>query len=213
MSARALAGALARVGFSTLRLDLAGCGQADGRFVDFTITRASEDVLAAQDFGRRLPGVSRISAIGISSGGLITLAALAQAAAFSRICLLAPVADYAEKRRRELGAAGIDEWASSGVTRWTDPDGRSHDVGYEFFIDAQRWVVDRLLCLPDLPVLVVHGDRDSNTPLWHGKTITQRFPRAQLQVVSGADHLFRVCGGRYPIEVDVASWFATTVGD
>jgi hypothetical protein len=42
--------------------------------------------------------------------------------------------------------------------------------------------------LPDIPVLILAGSRDTRTPLTNARTVAKQFPRSRLLIVNGAGH-------------------------
>jgi pimeloyl-ACP methyl ester carboxylesterase len=46
----------------------------------------------------------------------------------------------------------------------------------------------RMLQMPDVPVLVMSGDLDSNTPIEQGRVVASQFPHAQFAIVANAGH-------------------------
>jgi uncharacterized protein len=62
------------------------------------------------------------------------------------------------------------------------------DLFYRFQLDTVSPV--RLAPFIDLPVLIIHGERDQNFPLDHARRLRNSFPegRAEVFVANGADH-------------------------
>eukprot|EP00966_Prymnesium_polylepis_P326017 7381949-Prymnesium_polylepis.1 len=71
----------------------------------------------------------------------------------------------------------------------------------------------RLAALPDLPVLILHGDRDTNVPLWHSDALMAlvgHCANKSLVELRGCDHL-RI--GSHPAAAAAAIAFLVTAGD
>ena len=75
------------------------------------------------------------------------------------------------------------------------------DIFYKFRMD--RVSPARLAHDLDLPVLIIHGDKDQNFPLHHAWRLRDSFPngRAELFVAEGADHSGSSLTPEYPIAI------------
>jgi pimeloyl-ACP methyl ester carboxylesterase len=75
------------------------------------------------------------------------------------------------------------------------------DIFYKFRMD--RVSPARLAPYLDLPVLIIHGDKDQNFPLHHAWRLRDSFPngRAELFVAEGADHSSSSSTPEYPIAI------------
>ena len=75
------------------------------------------------------------------------------------------------------------------------------DIFYKFRMD--RVSPARLAPDLDLPVLIIHGDKDQNFPLHHAWRLRDSFPngRAELFVAEGADHSSSSSTPEYPIAI------------
>lgn len=112
--------AFAAAGVACLRFDYFGTGDSDGRFTDFSPSRAVDDIVAAAGELRSRSGVSDIVLLGLRLGGTLALASAARAGAAS-VILWQPVVsgrsffDLTIKRqimRRQL--IGGDEQGQGG---------------------------------------------------------------------------------------------------
>ena len=75
------------------------------------------------------------------------------------------------------------------------------DIFYRFRMDSVSPV--RLAPDLDIPVLIIHGDKDQNFPLHHAWRVRDSFPagRAELFVANGADHSGSSLTREYPIAI------------
>ena len=206
-TAALVADGLSRIGVGSVRISMEGCGDAEGDLVDFTISRASQDV--SDLVGLLLhSGHRRLSGVGISSGGSVMLAALRQRAPLQSLALLAPVLDYPAKRLRELGTDGIRKWEVEGVMDWRDGEGNVHRFGYSFLKDSAKWVMRDRAEDFNTPMLILHGTADLNTDPKESQAFCEAAPSiAQLRLVPGANHSFFVDGEQCAIGDMVAEWF------
>ena len=60
-----------------------------------------------------------------------------------------------------------------------------------------------------IPVLLIHGQIDSNIPVRHSRLIHARAPNAQLWEVPGADHCGAVSTAPQEFEKRLLGWFRT----
>ena len=207
-----LAAELWRRKTASLTLEPAGCGDSDGLFEEFNLTAASHDVLAAKRYVTAR-GMDRVSVVGVSSGGSIAFAAASQDRDFAALAALAPVADYQTKRREEMGEDAIRKWRTAGTVDWFDREGKPHEMGYEFYRDAGHWVLYKHIPSLRLPILILHGGCDTNTPVADSIAFARLCPSAEVRVLHGADHVFYVNGRRLAVEAMVAAWICSTAGE
>ena len=186
--AEALAGACAAAGRAMLRFDYSGHGESDGAFADGTICVWLADALAVID--ARSDG--KLILVGSSMGGWIALlAALARPARVAGLVGIAAAPDFTETlmweamapaERAALIAHGcLDVPSQYGpptrVTRALIEDGRRH----------------LLLGGPiplDVPVRLLHGQRDPDVPWETALRVADRVAGADVRItlVKDGDH-------------------------
>jgi pimeloyl-ACP methyl ester carboxylesterase len=59
-----------------------------------------------------------------------------------------------------------------------------------------------------IPILLIHGQVDSNIPLRHSRLIHARAPNTQLWEVPGADHCGALSTAPQEFEQRLLDWFA-----
>jgi len=183
-----LAEALYEVGVHSFRFDQAGCGESEGEYVNSTITAAIQDLHAAITTVRAL-GYRNIQLFGSSMGALINIAtALEYRGGISKLAMLSPVVDPVELVHRFFGAKGMERWQSDGHIDYDPGDGRQLRIGYGFYLDAQRHVMNGRLMTMQQPTLIVHGEDDPIVPLQQAVQLAAELPRAYLHVVRGVPH-------------------------
>ena len=57
-----------------------------------------------------------------------------------------------------------------------------------------------------MPILILHGDDDTNTPVADSLALAALGPSVEVRVLSGADHFFCVNGRRLEVEAMAAEW-------
>ncbi len=175
---------LAARGWHVLRFDFRAHGTSDGAVCTYG-QREEADVRAAVRAARALPGVDprRLAVVGASMGGGSVLAAAPSLPALGvrALVLLAPASRYpplVERRVRWLGPL------APAVLRAS-----AHLARAAGQTPMPEWVPARRLAgAPELPVLVLHGDRDSTIPLSLSRRLAREHRRATLVVVAGAAH-------------------------
>jgi len=60
-----------------------------------------------------------------------------------------------------------------------------------------------------IPVLLIHGEIDSNIPVRHSRLIHARAPNAQLWEVPGADHCGAISTAPQEFDERLLGWFRT----
>jgi acetyl esterase/lipase len=123
-----------------------------------------QDVLAAADFLQGRAGT--VVAVGVSAGGHLLLRLAAERAWLAGAVALAPVADLAGARERNLGDGAVDAFVSPD--RMTEADPLAHP--------------------PLVPTTVIHGTEDDIVPveLSRGYAATTG---VRLIEIAGANHL------------------------
>jgi dienelactone hydrolase len=141
--------------------------------------RQPDDVVSAIDWLRRLPSVDpgRIGLIGSSMGGQIALLAAARRPAIRCVAALFPPTDlehwYVANPHMQ---PYLDDLTDAAGLRMRSPIHHVSDI--------------------EVPVLLMHGDKDENVPLEQSLRMTETLrnagKEAELLIVSGASHFFSV---------------------
>jgi len=188
-------------GQAFLRLDYSGCGASSGEFLDGSIGRWTDDVLALVN---HVWPVGKVLLVGSSMGGWIAL--LAGRALKDRLAGLVGVAaapDFTvwglklgEAERRQLEAQGYFTRPSDydepyRYSRTLIDDARTH-----LLLDGQIGIT--------APVRLLHGQRDEAVPWRLSLDIAARLQSDEVQVrlIKDGDH-------RLSREADIAALIAT----
>ena len=164
--AQALADWAAERGQAFVRFDYFGHGASSGQFVEGTISRWREDVLAVLDGLTEGP----IVLVGSSMGGwLACLAAAARAERVAGMALIAPAADFTEALiKPALSPEALEALAAQGV--WTAPDDfgeGGYPITRALLEDGARWSVLPGPLPIHCPVRILQGGQDSSVPWTH----------------------------------------------
>ena len=87
-------------------------------------------------------------------------------------------------------------------------------VRFRYDIDLEQASPEEIVAATRVPVLLIHGQEDSNIPLRHSRLIQARNSRVELWEVPGADHCGAISIAPDEFEQRVLSWFGMhqTVG-
>jgi acetyl esterase/lipase len=152
-----------------------------------------DDVVAAVTVLDRLPSVDRrqVVAVGHSAGGQLALS-LAARAQLSGVISLAGVCDLAQAHADGLGGGAVADFLGGRPRLAEDDD-----------FEARLLEASPIERIPNVPQVLVHGDRDDVVPLSQSRAYAERARAADVDVelveLAGADHVDVVA-------VDHAAW-------
>ena len=195
---------LADRGIAALRFDFSGNGQSDGDFINTAYTRhISEMKLAGRFLAAK--GISRIGLAGHSMGAAISILAADQMDNVVGVCALSgrlggldPEGSFTAEQLSELRQSGRLEFLSRG---------RPLVLSSTFFVDAARYDILKAVRALKPSLLIIHGDQDEIIPVWNGQAAAAINPRATLEIIAGADHMFSDAGLREAAAELTADWF------
>ena len=188
-------------GQAFLRLDYSGCGVSGGEFLDGSIGRWTDDVLALVN---HVWPVGKVLLVGSSMGGWIAL--LAGRALKGRLAGLVGVAaapDFTvwglklgEAERRQLQAQGYFAHPSDYGEPYRYSRALIDDARDQLLLDGQIGIT--------APVRLLHGQRDEAVPWRLSLDIAARLQSDEVQVrlIKDGDH-------RLSREADIAALIAT----
>jgi uncharacterized protein len=203
---RNLAECLSGSGFAVLRFDFSGNGESGGKLEDATYTKMIGEVRAAVTLleGR---GISRVGVAGHSMGAMLSLLA---AHDDERIAAVGFISGSSQAARvREVFPADAIEKAEREGSSEAFIYGRSIILKKEFLLDVERFNVGHAAAVLGRPLLVVHGTKDEVIPFFHARQIHSwaQEPKS-LELMEGADHLFRDEIHLRRLQAIVCSWFS-----
>ena len=176
-------------GIATLLFDFNGHGQSEGSFLDMTIPNELEDARRVYAYAQKLPGVTSVSAVGHSQGGVIVgmLAGELGTQGLKSVVLMAPAPELKEDTARgELFGVKYDpKNPPEFITLKT-----GLKVGRAFLTTTQQLPIYEVSKKYTGPVLILHSQDDPLVPYRYGVVYSLMFPRAQLKTVHGFDHNF-----------------------
>ncbi|MBQ4501179.1 MAG: alpha/beta fold hydrolase [Spirochaetales bacterium] len=184
----AVSNALNDIGFATLRADMYGHGQSDGRFCDHNLYKWLGNALTLIDYARSLDFASGIYLCGHSQGGLtVILAAALKHDVIDAVIPLSPAICIPEDARRgDILGIGFDPENIPDMVRF--PDGK--DLGGNYLRIAQTIDVNAAIDRYSGSVLIVHGSEDECIPVRCSVEASRRYRKADLVLVEGEDHCY-----------------------
>lgn len=168
-----VAPALVAAGMSVLLLDCRGHGRSPWRG-RATPTTFGEDVEVALDWLLAHPDVGPVALLGHSMGGSTVIRVAAGRPDVRAVVAVAAVADPT--------LTAIGGWPAALNRLLLERAARRMDVDPS--VNFARNVIREL----DVPVMVVHGERDRVVPPVHARTLAAAQPRAELVLLPDADH-------------------------
>lgn len=186
----AVAEMLNSIGFATLRVDMYGHGNSEGKFENHTLYKWLTNALTVIDYARSLDFVTDLYLCGHSQGGMTVM--MAGAMKHDVIKGLIPLSP----------AWMIPEYARKGTLlgRDFDPDyipemihgfgEKSQSLGGNYLRVAQTIHVEDAIDRFDGPVLIVHGDADEAVPVEYGIKAAERYKDCKLVIIPGDTHCY-----------------------
>jgi Dipeptidyl aminopeptidases/acylaminoacyl-peptidases len=197
----ALTALLVERGIAAFRFDCFGHGESDGPFAKLTTTIGAGQALAALDYVANR-GYHRLSLVGSSFGGLVSLLAAAEWTSkhdsnpsstppLACLALKCPVVDFAEELSMELGEDGLREWKRTDTIPDLHGGATRIPLDYAFYEDCLHRIAYEPARTITAPTLIVQGDRDEYVPLHQSRRLLDALPGPKrLEILHGADHRF-----------------------
>lgn len=183
-----LSNALTDIGFCVLRFDFSGNGQSEGRFEDSTYTKQIDEMTAAIDFMKKNEA-EHVLIGGHSMGGMVSLFTAALQNNIAGVISLAVGASTLQPDRL-LDDIQKEQLISTGNVSFLSR-GRNLGLTSEFFDDAARYDVKKMINRITCPVLIVLAANDNVTDPQPVKSIVNNANQnIDLFEVEGADHMF-----------------------
>ena len=194
---RALGDSVADIGYSTLRFDTQnGVGESDGRYSFATTTGMLSDLSDVMEYVKALSAFNEQGVIlmGHSLGGLCVLEYTAQHPSRVSVVVVAGPVISGALSKQAIVEFRPDEWES-----WQRAGHRADQVAtrepynrlpFTHIVDRMEYDMLPKATLLSMPVLLLVGEKDENTPLSHVRQLLERLPegKGELVVLPGAAH-------------------------
>lgn len=177
---------LTAAGLATLRLDFNGHGQSEGDFTDMTPYNEIEDAAALLRYARTLEGVTGISVVGHSQGGVIAgMLAGYYHDVIQRLVLLAPAASLKTDAQEGhcMGVAYDPQRIPDSVDV-----GMGHVVGGLYFRLAQTLPIYEVTGQFAGPALVIIGKKDAVVSRRAARRYMTRAAQGEFELYDSLDH-------------------------
>ncbi|MDH7446233.1 alpha/beta hydrolase family protein [Aquimarina sp. 2201CG14-23] len=158
------------------------------------------DFITAPDFEyKAYVDSDRITLIGHSRGGGITMIKTSEDSRISKLITWASVSDYESRFPKE---EAFETWKEEGV--FFIENGRTKQQMphyFEFYTsfieNKERLTIAKATKNINAPHLIIHGTKDPTVTMQEGKDLHSWNPQSELFLVEGADHVF---GAKHPWE-------------
>jgi len=189
-----LASGLAEAGISSLRFDMRGHGESEGRQEDLTISGIVNDIRSAVEHVRSETGSDRASVIGASfGGGISAYYASRYPEQVQRLVLINPLLNYKKRfiddkpywHDEHIAREAGEELALHGFI----PHSPAFKLGRALLNEVFYIQPHLALGQVEAPTLIVHGTGDTFVPIESSRSSVGSFAGdAKLIEIDGAQH-------------------------
>lgn len=173
-------------GFNVFKFDFSGCGESD--YGILTIESQIDDLRSALKF-LTSRGLDRIGLLGNSFGGFISLKVCDKR--ISAMVIWAPVTNVASCPENYYGHEGLEQLGKEGkITKLRTGTLREKtDISAKLFEGWKNIDQKELLSSVKIPILIIHGDKDTRVPLDDSKNaIKYLSTESELQIIGDTGH-------------------------
>lgn len=189
-----LAKELVEAGFNVFRFDFRGHGESEGNSVDMTIMGEVKDLEAAINFLKE-KGYKDFGLLGASfAGGTVSFFSFAHQDLIKALVLWNALTDYRSKIN-PVTEWGNKYWGKPAFDRaekfgFTEIGSRKFKVGIKLMNELKHLKPWGALQKTKIPILFVHGDRDTYIPVEDSVKYSSAIKNASLKIIHGAEHGF-----------------------
>jgi len=189
-----LASGLAEAGIPSLRFDIRGHGESEGRQEDLTISGILNDIRSAVEHIRSETGSQKVNLIGASFGGGISAYYTSRyPEQVSRLVLINPLLNYKKRfiddkpywHGDHIGREAGDELATQGFISHSPTFKLGRPLLNEVFYIQPHLALGKVKA----PALILHGTNDTFVPIESSRNAIGSFGgEARLIEIDGAQH-------------------------
>ncbi|MEV0676610.1 alpha/beta fold hydrolase [Actinosynnema sp. NPDC050436] len=193
-----LADGLADAGVVTLRYDLRGHGESDGRPEESSLAAHLNDIRVVREHLREFSGAQVVNLLGTSfGGGLAAYYAAKRPDGLTRLVLLNPQLNYKDRYIDQKPYWSGDFLDSAKAHELTDRGFIDHSPTVQHsraFLNEVFWIrPNEVLGEITVPTIIVHGTKDTFVPIEASRAAVHEFRvEHRLVEIEGAQHGFAV---------------------
>ncbi|MEO3801481.1 alpha/beta fold hydrolase [Nonomuraea sp. B1E8] len=212
-----LAAGLSAHGLASLRFDLRGHGESEGRQEELTLATILNDIRVALRQAHERTGASRLSLLGTSfGGGICGYYAAHRPDDVSRLVLFNPQLDY-KKRTIDSRPYWHDDYLDEDMARQLTEQGA---ITFTPTLKHGRPLLNEVFWLQPhtvlgsikAPTLIVHGTKDTLVPIESSRAAVPQFTApCDLVEVEGAQHTFAVHDDPQYLNPRSQAWQASVI--
>jgi hypothetical protein len=212
-----LAAGLGEAGVASLRYDLRGHGESEGRQAENVLTAHLNDIRVALAYLRHATAANSISLLGTSfGGGLAAYYAAKCPAELRRLVLLNPQLDY-KNRYVDQKSYWTDDYLDEDAARKLSEDGYiSHSATVRHgraMLNEVFWIKPwQVIAEITAPTLIVHGTADTFVSIEGSRQADARLRvEHRLVEIDGAEHGFAVHHDPQYLDLQSQAWQASVI--
>ena len=195
-------------GFSVLLPDARGHGVSGGSLVTYGLLERN-DIHQWVTLLQMQVHPQCIFGLGESMGAAELLQSLATNPDFCAIAAESPFANFREIAYDRMGQAfHSGPWLGRTLLRPV-VEVAFLRVRWKYGIDMQTVSPEQSIATSNIPVLLIHGQADSNIPVRHSRMIHMQDPRTVLWEVPNTDHCGALSVAPKEFESKILDWFST----
>lgn len=213
-----LADGMAEAGIASLRFDLRGHGESEGRQEELTLAGVLGDISAATQAARDHTDQIPVNLLAASfSGGISAYYTVAHPGEIQRLVLINPLLNYRKRfindkpywKEGQIGEEAAARLAEDGYIAHSPTFKLGRPLLNEVFYLQPHESLDRI----SLPVLIVHGTSDTFIPVESSRTLAGVLgERAHLIEIEGAQHGIAVPDDPQYADPRTQAWQEHTIG-
>ncbi len=136
--------------------------------------------------------INKICLVGHSRGGGISILKASEDSRITRLITLASVSDFGARFGSEDDIVNWKEdrvkYVLNGRTKQQMP--HYYQFYEDFKTNEKRLHIESAIKRLEIPILIIHGDKDTSVSLNEAKELHKWNPNSELEIIEGADHVF-----------------------
>ena len=202
---------LLRNGFTVLMPDARGHGSSGGQVVTYGLLERN-DIRQWVEFVKEQAHARCVYGMGESMGAAELLQSLEAGAQFCGVVAESSFSTFREIAYDRMGQPfHLGPWVGRTVLRPL-VEVAFVRARWKYGLDMDHVSPEDAVAQTNVPVLLIHGESDSNIPVRHSLRMHEANPRTVLWEVPGAEHCGAVSLQPAKFEITVVKWFGGTTG-